>query len=171
MEDCSEFEHEVIPGAPQVCVPEGCSSVSVQVLLALVAEGQWLLDMKGGGHEVGAEGRSDPASDAREPQQQKGAGVWSSSSSVPLDLAKQQVGVQTSRFRYQAGVWQALGRKKVEVTVCTMLESDVLPTQEYPKFHLDGMLLLMTTTTEFCIKMCSCTMLLEPCMTTASSQS
>ena len=169
MEDCSEFEHEVIPGAPQVCVPEGCSSV--HVLLALIAEGHGLLDMKGGGHEVGAEGRSDPASDAKEPQQQKGAGVWSSSSSVPLDLAKQQVGVQTSRFRYQAGIWQALRRKKWKGLCAQCLRVMSCRFKSTQELHLDGMLLLMTTTAEFCVKMCSCTMLLEPCMTTANSQS
>ena len=113
-------ETEEIPGEP----PQACDAAGeprhliMQFSDAKMPKPELLALSGGGGQEASQE-------------RQRGAGVWSSSSSAEHSLAREaqayvQVPVSTWNL---AGA----GKKKVKAIVATVLEQDVVAVQEYPK--------------------------------------
>ena len=111
-------------GVPQVCTPHGVSDLESP--LCEVGGGN-LLDFRGVGPRV--EGNSYGEAASRMP----GAGVWSSSSSgppPPRGEAPDEVD-----FRLSVSSWNLAGasKKKVVSIATSVLASDILAVQEYPK--------------------------------------
>ena len=116
-----EVEGSVAVGGPQENNPEYAESQAI-----MLEPGIRLLHLSGGGNGSLAEAEHDS-------QGAQGAGVWSSSSSGPPLRPEEVRGCLD--FHVTLSSWNVAGasKKKVADIVSTVVDSDVLAIQEYPK--------------------------------------
>ena len=120
-EKASDEAEDAAKGPPQACGAISVQGGSAEKLATSLAFGADFLSLRGGGDQI-SEG----------PSRERGAGVWSSSSSAGQEQAprarEEYVSVPVSTWNL-AGA----GKKKVKGIITTVFEGDIVAIQEYPK--------------------------------------
>ena len=128
-----ETQHEGIIGTPQARVPPGhqCATYPAEM-----EEGMYVLDFQGGGPDMATRESADGDAEGGRDQPLRGAGVWSSSSSGPPQPRNEAQA--EAEFRVSVSSWNLAGasKKKVVGVATTVLVSDILAAQEYPKMSV-----------------------------------